>query len=221
MATREDYLLRLIRQFGEVWARFVAQLRADLFPSARATLDQAYRQLLGLIPEEAQRLSANELLARVRFGVSHEAGRQRSLVLAALLAAEGDLATRQHTDDIAADFRQRALDLMLLDSEQHTGGLPPYAPSVEQLVADLRSYHLPATTLQLLMRYYEQRGAYAQAEDCLFEWLVAQPEHARLMGEAFYQRLGTLSDAQLAAGDFSRQEVAAGQAELRRRAHAD
>ncbi|MFL5800480.1 MAG: DUF6483 family protein [Roseiflexaceae bacterium] len=41
-----------------------------------------------------------------------------------------------------------------------------------------------------------------------------RPDHA--LGEAFYRRLRSYTDAQLEAGDFSRREIKAGLAEWRR-----
>jgi uncharacterized protein DUF6483 len=216
---RQDYLLRIIEQFGRVWARLVGQLRAGLFPSARATLDQAYQQMLGFTPEAIRVLSAQELLARMQFEVPSDVGRERCFILSALLSAEGDLAGQQHDPDLGAQYYQKALDILLSMLIQYpTQTLPEYAPTVDQLLAALADYQLPVSSNRLLFSYYEQSGAFAKAEDRLFE-LRDQSAHAETvaaLGEAFYRRLQSYTDAQLQAGDFSRREIKAGLAEWRR-----
>jgi hypothetical protein len=210
---RQDYLLRLIEQFGRVWARLVGQLRAGLLPSARAALDEAYQQMLGLTPESVRALSASELVARMQFAGPSDVGQERCLILSALLKAEGDLANEQHDPDLGAQYYQKSLDILLAMLIQHPAQtLPEYAPTVEQLVAALADYQLPSTSNRLLFSYYEQSGAYAKAEDRLFELRDQAPSDRKVaaLGEGFYRRLRSYTDAQLQAGDFSRREIEAG-----------
>lgn len=213
---RQDYILRLIEAFGASWAQIVRQLDAKLFPSARATVRAAYQQHLGLDAAAAQALPARDLLARVRFGEEEAAARDRSIVLAALLKADGDIAQAGQQADVAAMYHHKALDVMLtVHTKDAPAALPAFAPAIGELVAALSSYTLPAATLDTLMQFYEQRGAYAKAEDALFDLRAQAPDVARVAGAAFYTRLAALADAQLEAGNFSREEIAAGRQALR------
>lgn len=212
---RQDYLLRMIAQFGLLWSSLIAALRARAFPSARRTLDQAYEQVLGINAEVATRLTGHELLARMQFGVGAEAGRERSLMLSALLCAEAELASDA---DMGAQFYQKSLDLLLATHlQQPELALPDYAPSVAQLATALADYQVPQHTGQLLARYYEQAGAFAQAEDQLYELRAQAPDSpaVRELGEAFYLRMRALGDAELQAGNFSRAEADDGLARWR------
>jgi hypothetical protein len=131
---RQDFLLRLIDQFGQLWSRLVGQLRAGLFPSARASLDQAYQQVLGLQPDSIRVLSAPELVARMQFAMPPDAGQARCFILSALLQAEGDLAGQQHDADLGAQYYQKALEMtlgVLLQAPALT--LPEYAPPSSSL----------------------------------------------------------------------------------------
>jgi Family of unknown function (DUF6483) len=216
---RQDYLLRIIEQFGQVWARLIGQIRAGLFPSARATLDQAYQQMLGLTPEAVRALSVSELLARMQFEAPPDVGRERCLILSALLSVEGGLADEQRDPDLGAQYYQKSLDILLATLIQYPAQTPPeYAPTVERLVAALADYQLPSSSNRLLFSYYEQSGAFAKAEDRIFELRDQAPQDRTVaaLGEAFYRRLRSYTDAQLQAGDFSRQEIKAGLAEWRR-----
>ena len=90
-------------------------------------------------------------------------------------------------------------------------------PSVEELRDALSDYVLPDGTSEMLVRYYEQIGAYAKAEDVLYDFLDTTEDCERVtdIGIGFYERLLDLSDAQLEAGGLPRDEVHAGLDELR------
>ena len=113
------------------------------------------------------------------------AGRERSLMLSALLRAEAELASDA---DMGAQFYQKSLDLLLATHlQQPELALPDYAPSVAQLTGALADYQVPPHTGQLLARYYEQAGAFAQAEDQLYELRAQSPDSptVRQLGEAW------------------------------------
>jgi hypothetical protein len=216
---RKDYILRMIEQFGAIWARLLTQVRAGLFGDARATLDNAYQQLLGLNFDTVRARSSGELLARLQFGVSPADGHERCCVLAALLVAEGELAANGHDPDLAATYEGKALDIVLaLRLHQPDLPLPDYAPTVERLVELLHEYQLPSDTSRQLLQFFTDTGAFAKAEDVLFDLLAhdLEPKQVVTLGEAFYDRLEQQDDAVLDAGNFSRDEIGAGRAELRR-----
>ncbi len=216
---RQDLVLRLIEQFGLLWSRLVKQLRAGLFPSARATLDQAYQEILGLPPEAVRTLSASELLARMQFETPPDLGRERCAILSALLRAEGDLAAEQQDPDLGAQHYQKSLDLLLACCSRTPARRCPSTrqPSISCLTA-LADYQLPPSSHRLLFHHYEQCGAFAKAENHLFELgdQLPQDQTVGALGEAFYRRLQSHSEAQLHAGDFSRREVKKGLTEWRR-----
>ena len=64
----------------------------------------------------------------------------------------------------------------------------------------------------MLMEHYERAGAFAQAENALFAMIESQPQNKAVLesGRAFYHRLLSKSDAVLAAGDLSRDELEQG-----------
>lgn len=209
---RQDYILRLIQQFGVVWAQLVKQLQAGLFPSTRLSLNLAYKQLLGIDPEQVRIWDSHTMLSRMQFGVEPEYGRDRSLVLSALLTIESDLMQEDGDEEGAALMRQYALDLLLAVHLQFPEAeLPDYTPSVESLLQDLADFKLSRDTYHLLMRYFEAKGDFAKAENALYDWLEDADATLGLSeGRAFYLRLNARSDEELEAGDFSREEVKSG-----------
>ena len=218
---RDDYVRRLIAEMGRAWARIVALIRARRMPEARAAVEQALPQLLGLSVDAARTLAPHELVARLMIGEAPAEGRDKCVALAALLKALGEIATAEGDADAGAEDYRKALEVLLTVLAHSPGYTPPnYAPSVDELAETLAMYQLPLGTNQLLMGYYEQIGAYARAEDALFEMLDVSPGNVETLdiGRAFYTRLLQHSDERLAAGDLTRREVEAGLSELGRRA---
>jgi hypothetical protein len=78
---------------------------------------------------------------------------------------------------------------------------------------------LSARTQAMLMRHYEESGAFGRAEDALFDLLTTELDSTALLdvGIAFYERLRSQSDAALDSGNLPRPELEAGLAELRQR----
>jgi hypothetical protein len=215
--TYQDYILRQIQLAGQAWARIVRLIKDRQFETAHMVLDQAYRQLLGLVPEAVLERTPNDLIARLRFGEAPAAGRDKCLALATLLRASGDTAAAEGDSVTAIDAYHKAL-LVLLDTalRDPSLALPDYVPTVESLDAELSAHALPITTRQELLLYYEQAGGYAKAEDTLWAMLQATPGDCALVGvgRALYARLQQLSEAALIAGNLPRAEVDGGLADL-------
>lgn len=216
---RDDYILRMATQFGQILAHVLGLSRRQQFSLALIAIDQALRELLGIGSDALKHVSESQLLALVKFSAQTSAWRDRGAILAALLREEGRIYAQQQNQE-ASDLRYfQALQIMLeieLSAADQPLVLPDYAPSVEELVEQLREVHLPSTTSASLFHYYEQSGAYAQAEDTLYELLATEPNTDAVLdlGRAFYARLLQQSDAALEAGNLPRAEIAAGLAEL-------
>lgn len=214
----QDYIMRQIAQLVEVLRRILALTKTDRPPDTLAAIDAELEELFGLDSRAMARLSTEGLLTRLTWGVEAAMlGRTKAVVVAALLKEAGSLHTAEEQPDESYACHLSALELLLtvyLQSPQTP--LPDYAPSVEVLTAALADYMLPLETNRLLFAYYEQRGAYATAEDTLFEMIRDEPQNIELVeqGIAFYERLLGRSDEQLIAGTLPREEVEAGLAEL-------
>lgn len=214
---REDYLMRVIRQFVQalVHVRALRAGRQDY--AALDVIRQTAGQLLDL-PETARTtLSLREVVAQLPANELSPASRDKRIALATLLAEAGSIYTAQNRlDDRYACYLQSLhliLGAVLQDPAQP---LPEHAPAVETLAAALASYSLPFATNARLMQYYEQAGAYAKAEDVLYAMRAAEPGNltTRALGRAFYHRLLRQPDEALRAGNLPRDEVEEGLAGL-------
>ncbi|MCZ7638994.1 MAG: DUF6483 family protein [Verrucomicrobia bacterium] len=93
--------------------------------------------------------------------------------------------------------------------------------SPEALLEALRDAVLPPRTEAALMLFHEQHGQFDRAENALFRLLEQMGPEGKAgvieLGLGFYGRLEVLGEEALAAGNFSKAEVAAGRQELERR----
>lgn len=133
---RRDYIIRLIEEFGVLWARLVEQMRGGHVPAARITLDQAYQRLLGMTPSDIHAMPIAHLVARIHLGAPPDDARAQCWILCALLRAEGDLAMEAGLGAAAQQHYQRALDLLLAVGRDRPGvEIPEYVPTVADLQA--------------------------------------------------------------------------------------
>lgn len=214
---REDYILAWIKRYVRWLLEIAGFIRAEDYQAALRRVDVALRHLLGLGLDSVIGLSDGEILARLTVGEPTQFVQEKCILLAALLRQLGIVCAAQQRNDESRDCSVKALHIILgikLSSPEMP--LPEYAPTVEDLLEQLRPYALPPRTYGALMIFHEQTGRFAKAEDALFALLEATPDtpEATAIGVAFYQRLQALPDDVLAAGGLPRVEVEAGLAEL-------
>jgi hypothetical protein len=139
-------------------------------------------------------------------------------MLATLFKATGDIMAGEGRTEESRRYFLKGLHLLLdiLDGTA-VSERPDFVPTIEAFSICLRDSPLPAKTQALLMRHYERTGEFGKAEDALFALAEAEPSSAELLefGSAFYRRLSSRSDAELAAGNLSRAEAEAGLADFR------
>lgn len=211
---RDDYIMRMIRRFGQIVLYLAGLRRQGQYPLALMAADEAMRNALGIGSDQAAGRSERELLALIRFADRDGSWRELAAYVAAILHAEAAIYAAQGDDELVAP--RALLALQLLSEAQLAGdALPDYAPPRAHLLELLHGYQLPARTRAALLQLYEREGAYASAEDTLFDLLA--DEALRAQGVALFERLLARPDAELAAGGLSRAEVRRALAELRGR----
>lgn len=216
--SQRDYILRLFEEFSRAIAQVLYHRQLKDYAAARHLIDEQCKQVFGVgigfihsIPEETL------LSMLTSFGTLNT---EKCWVLAMLLKAEGDIYQDQGNSNESYYSYLKSLDLvlevLLLDT---TISSTDFVPELEGLLYKLSEYELPKRTRLKLFQYFDQTGKYSRAEDVLFEMLeTGDPDgdiYAR--GIAFYDQLRTKSDAALSAGNFSREEVEEGLAQLERR----
>lgn len=236
MSYRDDYILRMIRRFGQVIAHIAGLRRQGQYPLALLACDEAMRNALGVSSEEAAGRSEREILALIRFADRDGSWRELAAYVAGVLHAEACIYEAQGDEQFVPPRALLALQLLVecqlaagaaapaasptfspLLAEASVGDLPDYAPPRAHLLELLHGYTIPARTRAALFTLYEREGSYARAEDALFDLLAEAPGDPKLRssGIAFYERILAHPDAALDAGGLPRPEAEAALAELR------
>lgn len=219
---KQDYILRLIEEFGQAWALVVARLRAGRYTEALEGVDEAARRHVGLSLRLIEGMSSADLLGMLRVGDTLDRG--RCVLLAELLRKQGEILELQGRPGDATSARLKALDLYLEVHDAYDASeLAERRAAMERMIGRLEEYRLPPAALSRLLPYYERARRYADAEDVLYELLAetrAQGEAAFASaadaGDAYYRRLLARTDAELEAGGLPRDEVEEGRRTLER-----
>jgi hypothetical protein len=214
---RDDYIMRMIRQLGQIYAYVLGMRQNGQYPLALISIDNAYRERLGLGSEAVAELSDVQLLALVRFGDAADSWREMGAFVAALLYSEAVILQEQEQPDDAAPRALLGLQLLLECELADELPLPDYAPPLDELLDLLQDYELPAKTRAALFTLLARDGHYARAEDMLASLLDERPADDGLLaaGITFYERLLDRDDADLVAGGLPRDEVLSALANLR------
>jgi hypothetical protein len=215
---RRDYILNAIEEFAAVLAKILGFTKEAEWQNASVTATQAFQRLIGVDADQALRMSDTELFALLIKGEPTHVADSKTLMLATLFKATGDVMAGQGRTGESRQHYLKGLDL-LLDALDRTaiGERPDFVPTVEAFCISLRDSPLPAKTNVMLMHHHERAGEFAKAEDALFAIVASEPACGELLefGEAFYKRLLSRSDAALIAGNLSCAEAQAGLADFR------
>lgn len=221
---QRDYILRIIEELGQVWTYMVRQRRTGQHELALVEVNQTLERLLGLDLRTLGEMPIEKLLVTVRYSLSTRATQEETAGLLSLLSditREGADLIEMTGDTVLRDaLRLRSLQLRLasiLENEDATRATRS-APDIDALLGQLEEYELPLGMKDQLWRVYELAGAYASAENWLFDLLEderMEDGHVALKrGLMFYERILALPDADLEAAGLPRAEAQAGRAEL-------
>lgn len=218
MPIRDDLILRTIDQVAALVARLLGGAAGGAtLDEAERTLADAYQTLTGSRRELVARLSSEQLLAIL--GAPTAFNRERGYALARLCEADAVLLRASGQAERADVARLQALDLYLAGV---LAGLdePDLGTRIDDAVAALDGVVLPPTSLWRLFDVRVEQGAYAAAEDLLFEALERSGPRREVIerGRAFYRALEGSDDDALERGGLPRPEVAEGRAAFERAA---
>lgn len=212
----KDFILRLAEQFGRTLAILLRLREYNKQEEALITIDELFLKYLGLTSRLINSLSEEMLLQT--FSPMGTLNIHSCLWAAVLLKAEGDIYEDQENHTESYYRYLKALHLLLASLlHDPTVAEADLLINVDELLDKLEEYELPRSIKQQLFAYYEYMGHYALAEDTLFDLLETNQHDLRLIehGKTFYQRLLLKSNADLIAGNFSREEVEEGLQQLK------
>ena len=214
----KDYILRMFEMFGRSLAIILHLRQSNQHEDALIYIDNALLQITGLTSSFINSASEEMLLGMIApLGTLNV---EKCLWIAGLLKEEADI--YDELENSAESYQRYVkslflfLELPLGDHEIKDFDIPA---TIEYILNKLAEYELPLSTNRKLMRYFEKTGQYAKAEDVLFAMIDAAPESVPAgvveQGRAFYTRLLEHPDAQLQAGNVSRDQVEEGLLQLK------
>ncbi|MEO8970032.1 MAG: DUF6483 family protein [Ktedonobacteraceae bacterium] len=211
----KDYILRIAERFGRELAILFHLRQRNQFEEALIHIDDLYLNSLGLTIGFVNSISEEVLLTLIStLGVLDS---EKCLWVAMLLKIEGDIYHDQDKND-EAFYRYVKSLYFYIEAALHTPNLDglDVVKEIEDILNILEEYELPLKTRNQLFRYYERMGHYDKAEDMLFDIAEVKDDNFNMLtpGTAFYERLVQKSNADLATGNFSREEAKEGLAEL-------
>jgi hypothetical protein len=207
----KDYILRLAERIGRELSILLGLRKRDEIEEGLITIDDLLVRSTGLTSRFINSLSEDMLLKSL--SPLGKPNIEAFIWVAALLKTEGILYERLGQES-ESYYRYVKSLYLFLEVFQHEQAFieSEYMADIKDLLLKLEIYELPAILAPKIMRYYEQLGLYAKAEDILTEHLETHPDDAQVVnyGYEFYQRLQSKSNADLQAGNFSREEIQEG-----------
>jgi tetratricopeptide (TPR) repeat protein len=208
----KDYILRMAEKFGRALAIILHLREYNRYEEALITVDDWLLQTTGLTSSFINSVSDEMLVQAISpLGILNG---EKCLWMAVLLKAEGEIYEDQDKTNESYYRYLKSLHLYLLAISHEA--FPPddiIYTDIQELLNKLTEYELPLATKEKLFPYYERIGQYDKAEDMLFEVLEENSTFIE-QGRAFYARLNAKNDVNLLQGNFSREEVIEGLAQL-------
>jgi hypothetical protein len=213
MSLKRDYILTMVEQLAQFIARLVFLKETARGEQALSEINEFYKHFVELDAADIRALSHEKVIELC----TDEGGLdvQRSTALASILKEEGDIMKLQGRDEDATASHTRALALLLATYGEGDRALPLGVVEKLDLVIDRAiDLPMPGPYRMMLLRYLEQSGLYADAENVLFDLIESGEPGAVQEGLGFYDRLAALSDEDLENGNLPREELEEGRAAL-------
>jgi len=210
-----DYIMRMINMMIAMLVRMIGYKNKKEYPEALLDIQATGKTLLGIDRTLVDHFSVSQLMQL--FGSDLSVAVPKSYVLGVLLKEEAEIRELMADTIAAEDIYRKSLSLLI---ETYLSSGEPVEPRhlelTDAILEKLSRHPHPPDILERIFRYEEAMGRYAKAENALYTLLDTRRELVN-EGIAFYERLLTKSDEQLAAGNLPRDEVLEGMSSLKRR----
>jgi tetratricopeptide (TPR) repeat protein len=200
-----DYLMRLIAQTTKAFGAIMGLREQNKQEQAMSLIDEFLARELRLRTRFVMGLSDKDLLAMLSVGGVPNT--DSVAILAAFLQEEAELLSDLGRTSEAVPRLEKALrlNLWLLRENDGFDGWDVSARA-GRLLELLAPYQCSPETIRAMWLWREHTGAYAEAENLLYE-LQEHGEIGLSEGLSFYERLASLTDGALEAGNLPREEL--------------
>ena len=213
---REDYIMRMIEQFMQGLALILSSKLKERWKEMDENIGALCEKLLGTDYQMIRHVEPEDIEDLLRNGTFVDPA--RAFVLARLFYEQADaLVKREQLLAAQTLFFKAAILFMEIirsgnqqlssQSQEKVEAIIPHIPRALQTVAFQHR----------LFEYYELTGAFAKAENILFE--LAEKDVAGIFedGILFYSRVAKKTEHELEKGNFSNAEVDEGKADFIRK----
>ncbi|PZT57649.1 DUF6483 family protein [Paenibacillus silvae] len=225
---RKDYLLRMMEEMTEAIGKAFTLRQQRKHTEALSELDELMRRQFGMNLSLLNSLPAEDVIEMFRFrGVIEvdnlqQAARlieEEAYIYQEKARVEGiDDREKREAEDAGLVRLMRALHFYLYAMNHGANRELLQVPDrIEEVIAQIRGYELPARTEKQLALYREQQARYDAAENGWYRLLhlgAEYPVQYVADARAFYERLTKLTDEQLEQGGLPRDEVEEGLTQL-------
>ncbi|WP_427182294.1 DUF6483 family protein [Paenibacillus sp. TC-CSREp1] len=225
---RKDYLLRMMEEMTEAIGKAFTLRQQRKHTEALSELDELMRRQFGMNLSLLNSLPAEDVIEMFRFrGVIEvdnlqQAARlieEEAYIYQEKARVEGiDDQEKMEAEDAALVRLMRALHFYLYAMNHGANRELLQVPDrIEEVIAQIQGYELPARTEKQLALYREQQARYDAAENSWYRLLhlgAEYPVQYVADARAFYERLTKLTDEQLEQGGLPRDEVEEGLTQL-------
>lgn len=164
ITSRRDYMMRILEEVSRLLARVSFKRRkGDTDDAALETVVFGFQRLFNLDSDQIFLLTPSQHYDLLADADTPEFARDRVLMYAALSAEAGYVYARQDNHAMARATFTNALQFTLKALASYpSGGLPAFAPKVDELVAALADEPLDATTAKLLREHLTRSTSFQQ-----------------------------------------------------------
>jgi hypothetical protein len=206
---QRDYIMRMIEQLTMALLRIMKLKEAGQLDIAEVEISKAGKMLLGFDMDFLRSLSDEGIITLITQSDSLDAG--KCIVTAELLKQDGEIYEVKNGLDASYQSYLKALRFFIegltISTQYRTND---YFTKIAFLIGKLSKYVLPVLMQYKLLDYFSMIGAYAQAENILFQLIDSGEKEILRKGIAFYTRLLAKKDSELIRGKLPREEVKEG-----------
>jgi tetratricopeptide (TPR) repeat protein len=190
---RGDYIMDQISRLTVMLHKILFHKEHKQFDEAERLMSEASRHLLGLNLRSLKSLSTRDMMQLLTYNGLTDTG--KAVILADLLRERGSLHQAANEMEEAYELWCKSLDILLevydMNQAEKSIRAEELISRVEQSMKLLERRELPLDASIKLFHYYEDRGAYAKAEDMLYFMLEDNPDPMATaeLGLSFYDRL--------------------------------
>jgi tetratricopeptide (TPR) repeat protein len=206
-----------LKQLSEVLTKVLEANNKKAYSESEEIIDTAFKQLLGLNSELANRLPLEDVINFISAYESAEVF--KLIILAELIKVQGETHNLKRNTALWLSLWQKSLRVYkkALDMDKETT-LEVSGSNLKAIIEAVSEYDMPKECCIDIIFYYESCDSFDRAEDTLFELLEANENNEEILeiGRSFYNRLMEKSEEELEEGNFSLEEVQKGLKQLER-----